>query len=968
MSSICPLLKKGLALLVLLIAFAGAANAQAVMSNFQIAPGDLSTALNAFASQSRLQILYSPKLVEGKKTGGLSGNYAPQQALNRLLQGTGLQARTINATTYVLKAVPATERPVPAASSAKAPLPPPPTELAKVQVTGTRLLETTNQGPLPVNVYTRKQINQSGQTTIQGFLNTLPEVSFSTTESALQAFSQNQGYSGNTTVQLRGLPSGATAVLLDGHRLETTGTTNNTFNLNLIPIAAVERIEIVPQGSSAVYGSDALAGVVNIILKKDFDGMQVDGSYGSASDTDEKTDTIAWGKTWQRGHLSIVGTYYKRDALLGTDRAITANQDYTRFGGPDARVTQCNPGNVYSEDGTDLPGLPSSQAGVPHGLSGTASIADFETTAGQLNKCSNRAFADQIPPTERFGGLLTGSYQLTDSVELFTDLVYSRVHQNYQQGLQTLSHMSLGASNPFNPFGEDVLVDYRFDDPEVTYGLDEHSVFYQALVGLRGDIAQSWSWELSAWQSKDMAKVAYYNVLRNYSSILTALNSGDPAAAFNPFVENAIDPSILHTFFSTADYDLTGQTRNISVLLRGPLFTLPAGQVQAAFGTEYRQDGFFQSSDVVGYTGTNATSHSRAIYGEVRAPLLGNANSPHGRDVLAVTAALRYDDYSSFGGRFTPQGGIEWRPSAGLLIRGAYSEAYKAPSAQQLSLPATTFPYPPGYLFDPRRNGEGTTPNVTTGGNPALAPETGNSYSVGAIWDSQAIDGLHAAVTRWVINIKNSATFLDPQTLIDNEVLFPGRVEREPDQNGLPGVIEFVDDTYINFGRLSAAGIDFDFRYRLPTYLGIWEPSLQVTETTRYQAAVTPGAPTSNRVSQATETGWAPRCKASVGLVWSRDVYSADLAARYVSGYRDYDGARSLGNIWFFDANARMDVGKLLATNNGFWSGTYVSIGAVNLFNSLPKFSNFRDGFAGYDPSQYDIRGRFVYFRIGSSW
>jgi iron complex outermembrane recepter protein len=195
-------------------------------------------------------------------------------------------------------------------------------------------------------------------------------------------------------VQLRGLPVGTTLVLINGRRVPTSGLSadGDIFNLDLIPLAAIERIEILPVGSSAVYGGDALAGVVNIILKKSFDGWAVDARFGSAKGTNDSGLSLVTGGHFARGAVLLVGAYSKQSPLSAVDRDFFKDADYRRFGGPDARSRRCTPGTVSTTDGSNLPGLTSSFAGIPSVPSGQAlTISDFARTAGVANLCGEFA-------------------------------------------------------------------------------------------------------------------------------------------------------------------------------------------------------------------------------------------------------------------------------------------------------------------------------------------------------------------------------------------------------------------------------------------------------------------------------------------------------------------------------------------------------------------------------------------------
>ncbi len=206
-------------------------------------------------------------------------------------------------------------------------------EAEQITVTGSRLPQASEQGPQEVQIYTEEDIRRSGQTIVSDFLNTLPAVSLIVDPGGLQTDNAV------TSVRLHGLPLGTTLILIDGKRMETTsaGGFNDVFDLNTVPLAAVERIEVLPQGSSAVYGSDAIAGVVNIILKKDFQGFIGTAKFGAADHTSEFDTSLAWGGRWSHGTYSILGSFLAQSELLGANRPLTADANYTRFGATDCR-------------------------------------------------------------------------------------------------------------------------------------------------------------------------------------------------------------------------------------------------------------------------------------------------------------------------------------------------------------------------------------------------------------------------------------------------------------------------------------------------------------------------------------------------------------------------------------------------------------------------------------------------------
>lgn len=975
-----------------------------------VPPGNLVPALEALAKQEAVELVYQPEQLKSFHTQGVKGSYTPQDAVRLLLKGTPLELRTDPSGAMVIS-VPGAK---PLSQSAGADG----TQEAKsnssgtfllaqttpgqsqqdvsveqrddqtkkqpgveeVVVTGSRIPRAATQGPQDVQIYTKAQITESGQTTVADFLNTNPDVSISIGE---QGF-QTQG--GATTVQLHGLPLGTTLVLINGRRTEVSGETSGQgdfFDLNNIPLAAVERIEVQSAGSSAIYGSDAIAGVVNIILKESFEGLEANAKYGYADDTHQWHADAAWGQRWDKASVSIIGSFETRTPLTGFGRTLTSSNDYSRYasdGGFDNRNPTCYPGNVFSTNGGNLPGLNSPYAAVPAGYTGTPSIAEFASTAGTLNECSIEPYNSWIPETQREGFFLQGHYSLSPALELFTEVMYSHVEQTFTAfpadlyGIVGYQQYTVGATNPFNPFGQPVGVGILFPTEQRT--ANYNSNFFRPLVGVKGDLAHSWHWEIAAWDSRD----AYRSTDINNSpspALIAALNSSNPATALNPFTAlPAGSTALLDSLFLTYLQRFWGEDIGANAFMRGPLFDLPAGPVQAAVGTSYDRNelstdngNFNFNTDVFGVQpATSWHRDSYAVFAEARVPLWASHERQASGETLAVDIAGRYDHYSDFGSKTTPQFGLEWRPLSSLLIRGTYADAFKAPTLQDLYLHQSSLGGV--QVPDPQHGNQIETVTDVMGGNPNLRPETGQSRTVGFTYSSATQPGLRLTVERWNIDLSNNIQTLSPEVIAENEAAFPGDVIRATSCSSAPPCpITEVIATYANYGHLHVDGLDYEISYDYTGALGQFAPSLRITQTNRYTAGISPGAPITDRTSKANDDGdWAPRWKGTAALSWKLGAYSASVDGRYVGRYQDYDSTQEIGNFWLCDANFRYVFGEAVAPHKEYLKNSYVEIGGVNIFNRLPQFSNYYFDYAGYDPAEGDIRGRFMYMSLGVKW
>jgi len=974
--------------------------------NFSIPPQRLSTALLEFSHQAKVQVIVGPEVGE-RRTDGVSGTHSIGDALIRLLGGSSLIYRVINDTSItigtaaVLDAQPGgkvgtppgttyngaaesrdhalarvdqgqTSSPSSVAKQGQQATGKKSVQLEEVIVTGSRLPDFAESQSQPVRSYTREDISQSGRTTIADFLNTLPDASISSHESGDQTFL------GQTTVQLHGLPVGTTLVLLNGRRLEAGVA--GFFDLSSVPASAVERIDVLPVGSSAVYGSDALAGAVNIILRRNMDGVEVDLHQGHASNLNETNFNASWGSSGERGSIGIVATYQHRGELLGSERMATSTTALPA-NAPNL-YDVCSPGNIYSLDGTPLPGLgTATQAGIPAGLSGRPSTQAFLATAGTVNLCNSAALSGRIPPTRREGALIVASYQLPGAADLFLETLLSHEQQFSRAGEfialygGSFGAFTIGGQNPYNPFGKAVGVSYS-DPSSGRLGYDFTHDFAQPLVGVRGKLSGTWSYEASVAYAKDRTPATF--PLPNSAAIQAALDSADPATALNPFTSGpSATPPLLRSLTDSAQqYSTTAvnQLTTVQAWLRGPLLNLLAGPVQSVFGGEYSTERE-QASDSLGLLNVDLERQSYAFFTEARVPLIASDHRAGGDDRLALNGAARYDHARDFGGKATWQAGLVWRPTEQLQFRGGYAVSYKAPQLRQIGGGIQGTSQQAG-LVDPLRGNEAVNGNVlvTYGANSALQPETGKSHALSIVYASERVAGLRAELTEFAIEMNNYIASPPLQTLLDHPDVFVGAIVRAPPsaqdiQQGLPGPITAINDLYYNYGALRVSGVNLDLSCRTTSLLGDWMPSIALSNIYKWLSALSPGSPPVSYLSQATFSGpgFAPRWKATAALAWKRGRLGASVSGRYIGRYRDYldyvPNTNELGNFWTYDANLHVSLGKAVATDRRWLSGVSMELGAVNLFDKRLPFS-FSG--SGYDVAEYDIRGRYLYVHLNA--
>jgi iron complex outermembrane receptor protein len=823
----------------------------------------------------------------------------------------------------------------------------PPSLKFKETVVGSRLAPAEAETAQDVHIYRLERIEQSGQSTVADFLATLPEVSLNSPENT----------TGFQTVRLRGAIFGAVLVLVNGHRtIPVTGGAApfGFFDLRTIPLSLVERIEILPTGSSAIYGGDALGGVVNIVLRSNFTGAEVGGGYKWAKNTHE---WLGWaGGGWKAGDLSlsIMGTYSESTALSGMARDITNNPDMRRFGGPNLGNQFFGaPANVSSVSG-NLPGLNSSFAAVPVGSTGIGlTPADFAATAGTQNTGSFTRYQSLIPESRRSGIFASASYSFGPTLEVFAELLATKYTPHFASTPPFLQFASVPESNPFNPFGTMVNVSGVVQGAEGFPRLTLEDELVQPLVGARGSLG-AWEWQTTALHSRDGGSQILTGQ-PNAALLSAALASSDPTRALNPFVDGPMaSPSILASIYSnvlTTNYSADATV--VDAFARGPLLQLPAGPLNALLGAEYEDDTFER--------GFKATRHAKAVFGELRVPLLTTGDRGEKREVLAVQGAARYDDYSDFGTKTTWQAGVEFRPDQSVLLRGTHATAFKPPTLYNLHAPLLSFP---DVVNDPLRNGETVAVQAIQGGNPALQPITGTSSTLGFVWSPRQVRDLNVSMTGWWTRLENPINFpISSQFLVDNEDIFPGRVIRAPAPPGAVGQIVAVDLTYLNAGTMHESGIDGSVDWKFRTGIGEFAPAVAATYLTKYEGSTTAGSPSVDRRSKASQDGvFAPKWKGIASIGWTPDpAYKVWLAGRYIGRYTDYTPPRTIGNVWYVDGTLEVALEPAFRVVSGSLGGAKLLVSGTNLADKLPVYSTL---FRGYDVFNYDVVGRTIFVRL----
>jgi iron complex outermembrane recepter protein len=798
-------------------------------------------------------------------------------------------------------------------------------DASEIVVTGTSLRGVAPVGS-PIVQLGHAEIEKLGVQTAGQMLATIPQLnSFATTPATGPG-----GGAPTTPPALRNLSPSATLSLLNGHRLVGLGAINTTADPTSLPFLAFERVEVLADGASATYGSDAVAGVVNVILRKKLDGVEMQGTYGTASKYWTYNLSGAFGQTWDSGNFMIAGQYQRNRALGGLDRSYVTN-DFTAFGGTDQRTIN-----------TPMPNT--TVGGTTYGFNGTGFIAT-------PNKVSAGSYTDLIPTSKRISAVMTFNQDLSDSATFFADAHYGNVITDVRS-LAAQTSFTITSSNPFFrapvPGATSADVNIALTDIFGTYFVDrQRAEFYGANAGV--DIALSDKWNVQFTGGFGHSDTGVFSDGFNGAGLSAAVAGTTTATAFDPYggLTSAATRALIRDQIS--DAGSSQRLLQFGGKLDGSLFSLPGGDVKVALGAEYRYDGFARTGlrSAPTFALPSTTRNVTSLYAEGYFPLVGEDNAVPGIARLAFNGAVRYDHYSDFGSTWNPKFGVEWSPIDILKIRASYGTSFHAPSQADLAaldtraqpLAATLFPgifTPPGV----------TTPQnvlLLAGGNPDLKPETSKSLSVG--FDLQATPNLRFSGTYYKVKYSNMidlawGTIFTVPALEDRLVVYnPTDAQITAAIGTMPvwGTLFASGDTDLivdlrryNLGIKEVQGLDFDVSYRLPTSsAGNFNFGIAGNYQLKNSSIPVVGvAATDNLVA-----GFNPKFRLRGSLGWDYNAFNANLFVTHISGYNNTNATpvQRVSSWTSVDANFNYTIGDI-----GFGKDVKLMLNLSNVFDTKP--------------------------------
>lgn len=707
------------------------------------------------------------------------------------------------------------------------------TAIDEVLVTGSRIKRADIDGVGKVNIVTADDFAEIGAVSVDQLLKFSPFTAGAQAGTESNYLSSKEGY-GTASVNLRGLGQNRTLVLVNGRRFVAGGSgANSVVDLNSIPVNMIERIETLLDGSSAIYGADAVAGVVNIITRRSFDGLQFDASYGVTEEGDaESADfSVMFGQESDDRGFVISANYTDRKEARSKDRGFS----------------ECF---FEEEDGEKFCSGSSSTAG---GRGSTETLGNvqfnqdpngdgdsFVPYSFALHAFDFQEFFNLTAPYDRTNISASGFIDITDSVRLFTENTYSLRKSNTEASPASFTGRFFSATYPHNPTGEDLTLRRRMVEDGFGARIWEQEVsLFRSVVGLEGAMGSGWAWEVSANYGKSSSDEKFTNAIDvlNLAATIDEANCAAPTATQCVDWFGVNDPSAEALAFVNATVPTVGENVQTSILanISGSLFEMPAGSVGFAAGVEYRKDeGEYRRTytrpTLSGGGGStapiDADLSSTEVYVETVFPLA---------DSFDLNLAARYSDYSKFDSEFTYKIGGDWRVTDSFRLRSTFSTSVRTPNIRELytteELNFTTFVDPCDQW---ESNGDaslmancaldvgaGFTQSelfveVDYPGNPDLNPETADTWTIGVVLEPAAVSGLAVTLDYYRIDIEDSIRNISPSAALEQCYYSANKSHPTCDdifRDIFSGDVVFLAVPLVNAATEKMRGVDLGIRY-----------------------------------------------------------------------------------------------------------------------------------------------------------
>lgn len=883
-------------------------------------------------------------------------------------------------------------------------------------VTGSRIRRDPLAQDQPVVFVDRTDIDRTGLTSVADILQRLPS-----SGGALNSRFNNSGNFGNppdgggvgagaAEVDLRYLGSRRVLVLVDGLRYVNGASASGvpgSIDLNTIPESMIGRIEVLQGGASAIYGSDAISGVVNIITRRQQDGLALSAQVGTFGEGDGVTQNYqaSWGFGGRDDTTRLViGANYMRQ-----EEVSSADRDISLFPTPgatacDATCSSGTPNGRFIIGANDL-------TLITPVLNRAPVLADYRPFAGNSDRFNFAPFNFIQVPLERYGGFVNFTQELGETTNFNLHAIYNRRNSSNQAAPlplfvgpdagngNLLDTIVIDATNPFNPFGQLGPGTYAFIGRRVVEGgprrYDQSVDTYYVAATLDGSfqwLGHGWNWDINGLWGRNRAEQEVQGNI-NAQNLARALGPvADCTAPCTPFNIFGGAGSITQAMLDYVGFTQRDRSRqrlwDFSANLTGGLFDLPGGAASIAIGIEHRDlSGSFDPDPVVAAglgsdipaLPTSGSYDVDEAYAELRLPLLRDRSFFHR---LELTGAARYSDYSTSGSTTTFSAGINWEPIENLLFRGSWAEGFRAPSIGELFGTPSRFDQEvvdpcsgltPASPANIRANciADGVPANnsyvqlnaqlpVVTGGNDQLDPESSESWGFGMVWRPSFAPRLSIEANYYNIQVDGAIAAIDAEVLLSRCAETGDALSCAAIDRSASGQVTQIRGLLQNIASIETDGLDLTLNFRTGD-TGAGTFNLYWTNSFLFNFAVTVPATDGFTVidREGTEQGSPdqafPRYKSTAIIDWNLGQVGASLTGRYISGVEEANG-NEMESRFYTDLQLRWNP-AFLNNRIGF------AIGAINLFNVDPP-DCFTCGLNNFDPTTYDVPGTFFYGRI----
>lgn len=884
-------------------------------------------------------------------------------------------------------------------------------KLEKFVVTGSYLPVAANSVAIPVITVDTKTIENSGNNTnvLEILRKTVPQFSGNANLGSANANVGSGSTNGGSMLALRNT---STLVLINGRRVAYSPVSSSGgyqfVDVNMIPVAAIERIEILADGASAVYGTDAVAGVVNIIMKTDFQGFEMGGRYGWATSQGHQAVRSAYitgGVSNDKTSITISSEWTKEDPIFAYERPYSA----VTYGTPTFAGSVNIGGDFYLLDPSKV-----APTVTPGGLPAATLVSNGtysgpRTQGAQFTFFNLSQYVTQSIANERQSFSMAFDHKFNDQLKFFGDLLYVNT-KTFSQingqpinttqamldiyastgGLQGSSNGRVPAGTFGNPFNVAVTGRNRLVTHPRQYMDDTTAI--RGVFGVKGNIgATDWSWEAAADYNRANQQYKNPGVINQPNLTASVL-----AGHFNFFSHNPISATDLanDAVVGTAEGGFISQLANYDVRVNGKLFDLPAGPLDIAVGTELRKENLSATADplsqlnpvtgALGWSGAttlypfDASRKVTSYFAEVRVPVLKDAPGAH---LLELSGAVRHENYNDTTDPTVPKITFRYLPmNDELALRGTYSKSFSAPSLFNLFGPSSIgFTTP--FTLD--KFGGGTVANLQTnamsGSNPHLKPANSKNYTLGVVYSPKALKGFSASLDYWDIKQTDLVSSIGATTILQDVetngatspyvsqvhfMSFTGANPTAPGQISVGHAPDdiYVTDTLVNIAGVKLSGFDLKLNY---TYnadnVGRFDFSSNIGYYSKYEVTSLPGSTPEDDTGLASfANGTLPRWSSYSSVEYNQGKYNGFLGWRHIPSVRNIVTDENLASFDSFDLSGSYVFGSEIKV----LSGAKVTLGVTNIFNKFgpPAPDIFTD--SGVDTSTYGAMGRFIYIDL----